>query len=282
MRIATRPLLVLHHSDTVLAALGKLAGPTYRLQFLSNWAGLRAAILDSTPAAIVVVDPYLGAAHGISASLRLLAADFPSVPLIGAVSVRPDSGSDLLALADSGAVDFIALGHDDTADGLRQRLDQGLARPFKSLLDGVLPESTSARARILVENAAEVVVTGGSAEKLSAAIGVSRRTLLRWCYRAGLPCPRRLCAWLRMLLAAELLDDPGRSVLCAARSCGYSSDSGLRRVMRSFLDTNPSDFRDGDAFAAVAKGFVADLRRSAALACDIPRGTGVEKGSRNA
>lgn len=266
MRIATRPLLVLHHSQTVLSALGKITGPEYRLQILSSWAGLRAAILDSTPSAIVVVDPYLGAAHGPSASLRLLAADFPSVPIIGAVSVRPESTTDLLALAASGVVDFIAVGHDDTVDGLRQRLDQALARPFKSLLDGVLPEGTSARGRVLIERAAEVVVIGGSTVRLAATIGVSRRTLLRWCYRAGLPSPRRLCAWLRMLLAAELLDDPGRSVLGAATTCGYASDSGLRRVMRTFLDTNPSDLREGDAFAAVATAFAAALRRSAPLA----------------
>jgi AraC-like DNA-binding protein len=277
MRIATRPLLVLHHSHSVLATFGKLAGPMYRLQVLASWAGLRAAILDSTPAAVVVVDPYLGAAHGVSASLGLLAADFPSVPIIGAVSVRPESGADLLALADAGVVDIIAVGHDDTSDALRRRLDQGLARPFKSLLDGILPAGTSDRARVLVERAAEVAVTGGSAENLSAAIGVSRRTLLRWCYLAGLPSPRRLFAWLRMLLAAELLDDPGRSVLCAARSCGYSSDSGLRRVLRSFLDTNPSDLRKGNAFAAVAEGFVAALRRSAPLAYAIPTDAGVQR-----
>jgi AraC-like DNA-binding protein len=266
MRIATRPLLVLHHSQTVLAALGKLAGPEYRLQILTSWGGLRAAILDSTPSAIVVVDPYLGEAHGHSAALRLLAADFPSVPIIGAVSVRPESAVDLHALAHSGVVDFIAVGHDDTVDGLRLRLDQALARPFKALLDSVLPAGTSARGRVLIERAAEVVVTGESATRLAATIGISRRTLLRWCYRAGLPSPRRLFAWLRMLLAAELLDDPGRSVLGVATTCGYSSDSGLRRVMHNFLDTNPSDLREGDAFAAVSTAFAATLNRSARLA----------------
>ena len=57
------------------------------------------------------------------------------------------------------------------------------------------------------------------------------RTVLRWAERAGLPAPRRMLAWMRILLAAVLLDDPGRTVLSVAHACGYSSDSSLRRAM---------------------------------------------------
>ena len=37
-----------------------------------------------------------------------------------------------------------------------------------------------------------------------------------------------------MLLAAELLDDPGRTISDAALACGYASDSSLRRAFELY------------------------------------------------
>ena len=64
---------------------------------------------------------------------------------------------------------------------------------------------------------------------------------------------------MRVLLACELLDDPGRTVLSVAHTCGYSSDSGLRRITQKFLDSSPTDLRDQGAFRQGAKAFVQAL-----------------------
>lgn len=61
--------------------------------------------------------------------------------------------------------------------------------------------------------AAETAATGGQAEDLAHVLSVTRRTLLRWSEQAGLPPPRRLMAWMRILLAAAMLDEPGLSIL---------------------------------------------------------------------
>jgi transcriptional regulator GlxA family with amidase domain len=122
----------------------------------------------------------------------------------------------------------------------------------------------SGRARLLMMTAAEVVAAGARGRELARRLHLSERTVLRWSTRAGLPPPRRLLAWMRMLLAASLLDDPGRSVLSVAHACGYASDSSLRRAMQDFLGTGPTALRREGAFVRAAAVFVEELARTRA------------------
>jgi transcriptional regulator GlxA family with amidase domain len=66
---------------------------------------------------------------------------------------------------------------------------------------------------------------------------------------------------MRILLAAELLDDPGRTVLSVAHACGYSSDSGLRRVTQKFLGTSPTTLREKGAFSRASQAFLKVLAK---------------------
>jgi AraC-like DNA-binding protein len=211
-----------------------------------------------------VLNPYFTDEFrtGLAPELRTLMVDFPSVPVFAAVEVRRGVRDDILTLARWGITEFIAIGHDDTPVALRARFRMGVGRPLKVLLDGVLPAGLSGRAHAIVDAAAETVSTAGQAVDLAVALGTSRRTLQRWCIRARLPPPRRLLAWMRVLLAAELLDDPGRSVKSVAFTCGYSSDSGLRRVMHQFVRDSPSGMRRRGAFARAARVFASEVRQA--------------------
>ena len=64
---------------------------------------------------------------------------------------------------------------------------------------------------------------------------------------------------MRILLAAVLLDDPGRTVLSVAHACGYASDSSLRRAMQDFLGTGPSALRREGAFGRASRVFLGEL-----------------------
>ena len=81
----------------------------------------------------------------------------------------------------------------------------------------------------------------------------------RWCRRADLPPPRRLLAWLRLLLAADLLDDPGRSVASIAEACGYASEVSLKAALRQFMGAPPSELRRRGAFDTAARAFAQEL-----------------------
>ena len=49
-------------------------------------------------------------------------------------------------------------------------------------------------------------------EEVAAAMGVHRKTLVDRLKAAHLPSPRAMIGWCRLLMAARLLDDPGRTI----------------------------------------------------------------------
>ncbi|HEU4882604.1 MAG TPA: hypothetical protein VFT45_10175 [Longimicrobium sp.] len=67
-------------------------------------------------------------------------------------------------------------------------------------------------------------------------------------------------AWLRVLLACVLLDDPGRTVYGAAYASGYQTERSLRRAITTFLGVDSTTLRKAGAFATAATAFNAALR----------------------
>lgn len=260
MRKVRRPLLVLHSDEGFCDRVRQAGGTQYLFQSVTDWEALGDAV-RGMPAPLVVVDPYLprNGQKGPSPKLRGLLAEFPSMAVLAALEVRPERFDDLRTLGKWGVVQVISLGHDDTSHAISQRLKAARGRPLLALLEQVLPPDTSGRARAILEASVEVVSVGGHGRDLAKSLHLSRRTLLRWSRRAGLPAPRKLLAWMRILLAAELLDDPGRSVLSVAHICGYSSDSGLRRITQKFLDASPTELRKKGAFNHAAQQFLSVL-----------------------
>jgi transposase-like protein len=65
---------------------------------------------------------------------------------------------------------------------------------------------------------------------------------------------------MRVLLAAWLLEEPGRSVLNAARSAGYANDHALRRAMRELAGGDPSTLPREQLFETAAARMNDELR----------------------
>ncbi|HEV7586708.1 MAG TPA: helix-turn-helix domain-containing protein [Longimicrobium sp.] len=239
-----------------------MSGKTFECSFLPDWESLRAAISDAPPAALLVVDPY-AAGNGdglqLSPQLRALLWEFPSATVLAAMELRPGRSHDVRTLGEWGVTDIISIGEEDTHEAMSRRLRGAQGRPLQNLLQRCLPSSMSGRARTLLMAAAEVVSMGGRGRDLARSLHLSERTVLRWSERSGLPPPRRLMAWMRILLAASLLDDPGRTVLSVAFACGYSSDSSLRRAMQDFLGTIPTTLRREGAFSRASRLFLEEL-----------------------
>ena len=64
---------------------------------------------------------------------------------------------------------------------------------------------------------------------------------------------------MRILLAAELLDDPGRRITEVAAACGYAADSSLRHTLRTFVRMTPTELRHHGAFAVSSRLFLEAL-----------------------
>ncbi|HET6230021.1 MAG TPA: helix-turn-helix domain-containing protein [Longimicrobiaceae bacterium] len=238
-----------------------MGGKAYRCRFVPGWEALRQAVTDAPPAALLIVDPYEGTHRDgqLSPELRALLWEFPSATVLAALQIRPGRSHDLRTLGEWGVTDIISLEEDDTSESIARRLRAAQGRPLQNLLERSLPPSTSGKARMLLMTAAEVVSMGGRGKDLARALHLSERTVLRWAERAGLPPPRRLMAWMRILQAASLLDDPGRTVLSVAYACSYASDSSLRRAMQDFLGTIPTTLRREGAFVRASRTFLEEL-----------------------
>ncbi len=275
MPAVARPLYVLHQNVPFREQVKRVGGEIFHCRFLATWQAVREAMADAPPATLVVVDPYetdFRDAGQLAPELRTLLWEFPSATVVAALRIRAGCSHDLRTLGEWGVTDIIALEEDDTPDAIARRLRAAQGRPLQGLLDRALPHSVSGKSRTLLMAAAEVVSTGGRGKDLARSLHLSERTVLRWTERAGLPPPRRLMAWMRILLAASLLDDPGRTVLSVAYACGYSSDSSLRRAMQDFLGTIPTDLRREGAFLLASRLFVDELNATRLLGMERRKG----------
>lgn len=260
MHPIARPLLLLHPDAVLQEQVRRAAARRFDYQPVPSWEALREVLRSAPPSALVVVDPYWHSEDaGLSGRLRLLLAEFPSVTVIAALDLRPDRYRDLRTLGVWGVAEVLVLGEMDTTEAIDRQLRGVQGRPLQSLLERSLPTNLPGNARALLMAAAEVVSVGGQARELARALYLSPRTLLRWCDRAELPPPRRLLVWMRILLATELLDDPGRTVSSVALACGYASDNSLRRALQDFLHTTPTVLRREGAFSFASRAFLREL-----------------------
>lgn len=253
-----RPLLVMPPAPGLADALRQAADDPARVWPISDWDALERAMERVPPTAVIVVDPFHPHEDVPSARLEALLKQMPSATIVAAFPVSAQTARHVETLARWGVADVIDVGREDTPVALRRRLRLVQGRLAARLLERALPRSTPTRTRALLSAAADTAAAGGGSADLASALGTTERTVLRWCSRADLPHPRRLLAWLRVLLAADMLDDPGRTLAAVARACGYSSDTALRNTLRTFLAASPTELR-GQAFQTASSAFAREL-----------------------
>lgn len=263
MKKPARTLFLLHPDRLFAERVKTAARPSFQFLQVENWASLLDLIRSAPASAVAVVDPIDSTNPSeVSAELLALLHLYPSVTVIPALEAGPGAFEVVRKLGAAGAVQIICTDEDTAPIAIRKRIEAARGRPLKTLIAGSLDPSTSGAARAILNTTVEVVLDGGGSEQLARNLFITTRTLLRWCRKAGLPAPRRLLLWVRLLLAAEMLDDPGRSISDVALSCGYSSDGGLRNAFRSTMDISPGQLRSMGAFKTLSKGFLEALREA--------------------
>ena len=236
------------------------------MQTVADWDELADLIRLAPASSLLVVDPYLGVGADAPPSVELssLLNRFPSLTVTAALSIGRGHLSDILRLGQWGIVQVIDLEEEMTPIALAKRLTGARGRPLRGLVERALPSYTSAAARAILTAAASIVAEGGHGRDLAGTLHITPRTLSRWCRRAGLPPPRRLLLWMRILLAAEFLDDPGRPITAVARACGYAGDSSLRLALKRYTGMSPTELREKGAFEVASQEFVAALAEASA------------------
>lgn len=249
-----------------LASIAALP-PPYSVEMASDWAELLAAVPRLPPSAIVLLDcTPADRSERIPARLWELLLEFPSVAIVAAVDVPSVAPGIVGQLLSRGVADVLDLSLENTAGLAAQRLQEAHARPFKRSVEDGLDRYPSARARTIIRAAAHVAATGGGANDLAAQFNVVPETVADWCASAALPPPRRLQTWMRVLLAALLLQEPPRTISGVAAACGYTSDRALRRAFNRFLGLDARTLRGQGAFQRAMSEFNRDLSK-----CREPR-----------
>lgn len=269
MQPVVRPLFLLHSDPELRQNLGRIPGESYLLTPVADWRALREGLRRAPPTALVVADPRAGSeGSDLSRDLATFLSTYPSATVLAALPITPEDAGQVLTLGRWGVADVIDLARERTLEALDRRLRVVQGRAVKRLLQRALPPGVPGQTRSLLAVAAEVVSRGGGSPDLAAALHVTERTVARWCERADLPSPRRLLAWMRILMATELLDDRGRSLESTARACGYAGAGSLKPALRNFLDKSPNELRAAGALETAVGVFRREIFRLRKDSCD--------------
>lgn len=226
--------------------------------FLERVAELHAVVLARRPAA-VIVEPRDALGLGTDDAIRRLRTGFASVPVLGFVRLSRTTSTDVLLLARAGVHELVIQGLDDEAVVFRAALQSARLRAVATRVERILAPHVPAAAWPIFRYALEHVMQPLSVPEVADALGVHRRTLVNRLRSAGLPGPREFLAWMRLLVAAGLLQDVARPVEHVALELDYPSANAFRNVLRRYTAMAPADVRRPGGFEALVAVLVDTL-----------------------
>lgn len=210
--------------------------------YCSRVEELRQAVREG-PTLAVLVEPHDILGASTVPAVRALKHELPTLPVVGYCDFSVEQRREIVDLVRAGADELIFRGRDD--DGW----------PLLAAIIGAQRQCAAARALSelrplvgapladLIAHCLERAVGPLSLEEAAWALGVPRTTLIRHAVAAALPPPHELLAWCRLLVAATLLDDPGRGVEQTALALHFGSGSTLRRMFRRYTGMRVSEVR---------------------------------------
>ena len=213
------------------------------------------AHLANNPVDLVIVAPWDAAGTRVAPVLRQVRDRLPSVPIAIYCTLTPDAVREVVALTKAGADEVIFHLADDNGVALWSRLLVSVyrraAHEALDALHSVLPPEVEP----IISYCLERAEVGVSVAEVAAAFHVHRKTLVNRMAAAGLPAPACLISWCRLLLAARLLEDPGRAVEQVALELSFGSGAALRNMLRRYTGLRPSELRDHGGMRCVVERF---------------------------
>ena len=93
---------------------------------------------------------------------------------------------------------------------------------------------------ILFQRSSAVTTT----RQMARTLGVKANSLMSRFFRLQLPSPKRYLSLTRLLVAAQLFENPGFSIANVANELDYSSPQSFGRHVRTYLNLTARQFRD--------------------------------------
>lgn len=218
---------------------------------------LQGALVDA-----LILDRKDAEGHGTLGVVSLTRCGFPSVAIVLYCTPAPELWREILDFADAGIDEIVLRGADDLRGALQRTVasaaNSALARHAMSVLEPKLSPRVADMVRTcLAQRDGRLEVEG-----LGRALGVTRKTLASWSSASGAPTPATLIGWSRVLRAARLLEDPGRSVEAIAHALHFGSASALNNMIRRYVGESPTAVRRQGAVKLVLGKWVHELERA--------------------
>ena len=233
-----------------------------RMGYCERASELAPRVLAAKSVAAIVVEPCDDMGSSTAPLVGALRRDFPRIPVVAYCDHRRDRSTDILALARAGVHELVFRGADDVRPVLTSALASAVrhctATELLEELQNVLPPNVVPVVRYCLEHAAEPLTV----QRIANALGVHRKTLVYRLRQARLPAPRAVIAWCRLLVAARLLEDPGRTVEQVALDLDFPSGTALRNMIKRHTGLRPAELRARGGERAVRDAFVRLLTRA--------------------
>ncbi len=216
-------------------------------------------LLENDLAGVVVLDMRDQEGNSTIGAVRHIREFFPSVPVVLYCSLSPDTSRDVLEFARAGVNELVLKGVDDIRISLRTALtvaaDHCSALSLLKELEPVVPATIVPMIRYCLENSRRALTV----EQVAEALGVHRKTLVDRVSTAGLPTPSAIISWCRLLIAARLLEDPGRSVEQVALLLDFPSGTSMRNMMKRYTGLRPGEVRENGGVRCVMHSFKREI-----------------------
>jgi len=199
--------------------------------------------------------------------VRRLRQAHPRLTLIAYVAPSLQRVREIFDAGRYGFAGLVVAGEDDSPRALLALVDQAEARALTGVLRHELRDlgPLALDAMLIAVTRAHERLTPGALARL---LGKSPRALTRRLAADAMPSPQRLLAWARLLVAAHLLEDSGRSADRVAATLGFPSGSAYRNACQRYLRATPHEIRRFGGAAFVLRRFL-DERAAAQVAAPV-------------
>ena len=217
------------------------------------------ALVEQGLATIVVLDHRDYDGNAALPAVRRLRDEFPSVPVVMYLPMAAVAAGAVMDYARAGVSQLVFQGMDDFKTSLRSAVDAALdqvsAGALASDLEPLIPSTIVPFLRYCLEHARRNITV----EEVAAAMGVHRKTLVDRLKAARLPSPRAMIGWSRLLMAARLLDDPGRTIEQVALKLDFPSGTALRNMFKRYTGLRTTEVRENGGVRCLLHAFKREL-----------------------
>lgn len=209
------------------------------------------------------VDAVLLSVHRCDAveadAVRRLVHAFPGLPAVALVTRHDDATpASLLRLGASGVREVVDVTGPTGWGRLRRLVAEPAARPAARILGPLMAQldDIPEDARMFLEAMVRLAPQTPTVRGLTRLFGVQPSTLMSRFGRAGLPSAKQYLAAVRLLYAAQFLENEGLSIADVAYRLECSSPQSFGRHVRSLLGITCTEFRRRFPFAVALDRFL--------------------------